>query len=337
MTEFSSPWKGLAPPKHTSTVSGRLVDPELPWRLYWAVDSDRGCLLIFQHQPENRPRQKLPNLRGLEIESRRPQGHRNDLLVIRLKDNEQREIFYQLCLDIISATRLAQSEEEAIEKFLARTWRWHRLLRGSRDDRLSEEEQKGLIGELQLMRQHLFPSIGVAASINAWTGPLDAPKDFEVGRVCIEAKARRGAATPFVAISTEHQLDTKGLDALFLYVAEVTGTTEDDPKGCTVTDVANGVLEEIQERDPSVIDLFEERLLSTGFDWSDNYADKKWLLGPERIFEVAGDFPRITTRAYPTGVTNVRYSIALQDCEQFRSDFNYIASLLTGGKHGDQP
>lgn len=336
MTEFSSPWKGLAPPRQTSTVSGRLVDPELPWRLFWAVDSDRSCLLIFQHQPENRPQQKLPNLRGLEIESRRPQGNKNDLLVIRLKDNEQREIFYQLCLDIISATRLARSEEEAVERFLARTWRWHRLLRGGRDDRLSEEEQKGLIGELQLMREHLFPSIGVAASINAWTGPLDAPKDFEVGRVCIEAKARRGAATPFVAVSTEHQLDTKGLDALFLYVAEVTGTTEDDPTGFTVTELAKGVLEDIQTRDPSVIELFEERLLSTGFDWPDNYTDMKWLLGPERVFEVSEDFPRITPQAYPTGVANVRYSISLQDCEQFRTDFNRIALLLTGGAHGDQ-
>lgn len=336
MTESSDPWKGLAPPEQTSTVSGRRVDPGLQLGLYWAVDADGSCLLIMQHAQENRPRNKLPNLRGLEIETRLPQGGSHALLVIRLKENEQREVFHRLCLDIIAATRLARSEEEAIERFLARTWRWHRLLRGGRDERLSDEEQKGLIGELRLMRQHLFPSIGVEASIKSWTGPLDAPKDFEIGRVCIEAKARRGAATPFVAISTEHQLDTAGLDALFLNVAEVTGTSEDDPKGVTVTGVARSVLEDIQMQVPSVVELIEERLLAVGFDWADHYGDKKWLIGPERVFEVIDGFPRITPQMYPTGATNVRYSISLQDCEPFRTDHARMTLLLAGGVNGDQ-
>lgn len=334
-TDSATPWEGLAPPSQVSTASGRRVDPELQWGLYWAVDADSSCLLILQHERENRPRNKLPKLRGLEIETRQPQAGQHALLVIRLKDNEQQEIFHRLCLDIIASTRLAHSEKEAIERFLARTWRWHRLLRGGRDERLSEEEQKGLIGELQLMRQHLFPTIGVDASINSWTGPLDAPKDFEIGRVCIEAKARRGAATPFVAISTEHQLDTEGLDSLFLSVAEVTGTSEDDPKGVTVTEIARNVLEDIQMQDTSAVELFEERLYRTGFDWSDDYSDKKWLIGSEHIFEVIEGFPRITPQMHPTGATNVRYSISLQDCEPFRTNHAHMNSLLEGEANGN--
>tara|TARA_R100000365_G_C2748176_1_gene79083 strand:- start:2416 stop:3429 length:1014 start_codon:yes stop_codon:yes gene_type:complete len=336
MTEATDPWKDLSPPAQSSTASGRRVDPELQWGLFWAVDVDGSCLLILQHAPENRPRNKLPNLRGLGIETRLPQGGGHALLVIRLRDNEQREIFHRLCLDIIAATRLARSEQEAIERFLARTWRWHRLLRGGRDERLSDEEQKGLIGELRVMQQHLFPSIGIEAAIRSWTGPLDAPKDFEVGRVCIEVKARRGAATPFVSISTEHQLDTTGIDALFLNVAEVTGTSEDDPKGLTMTDVVLSILDEIQEHYPSVVELFEERLLAVGFDWADDYSDRKWLMGADHLFEVVGDFPRITPDMYPAGVTSVRYSIALQDCEAFRTDHARMTSLLAGGTNGDQ-
>lgn len=336
MTDPSDPWKDLAPPAETSTVSGRRVDPGLQWGLYWAVGSDNSCLLILQHAQENRPRSRLPNLRGVEIEARLPQGGSHALLVIRLKDHEQREIFHRLCLDIIAATRLARSEEEAIERFLARTWRWHRLLRGGRDERMSDEEQKGLIGELRLMRQHLFPSIGVEASIKSWTGPLDAPKDFEIGRVCIESKARRGAATPFVAVSTEHQLDTTGLDALFLNVTEVTSSSEEDPKGVTVTDIAGDVLEVVKARDPSVANLLDERLLAVGFDWADDYSDKKWLIGPEHVFQVIEGFPRITPGMYPTGATNVRYSISLHDCEPFRTDHKRMTSLLAGGAHDNK-
>ena len=336
MTEPSDPWKKLPPPAQVSSVSGRRVDPKLRWDIYWAVDANGSCLLILWHAPENRPRNKLPNLRGLEIETRLPQGGHRALLVIRLKDNEQREIFHRLCLDIIEATHLAHSEEEAIERFLARTWRWHWLLRGSREERLSDEEQKGLIGELCLMCQYLFPSIGVKLSITSWTGPLGSPKDFEIGRICIEAKARRSAATPFVAISTEHQLDTEGLDALFLCVSGVTGTSEDDPDGVTVTNIARDVLEKVQIQDTSVVELFEGRLLAAGFDWADNYSDKNWLVGPENVFEVTEDFPRITPQMYPTGASNVRYSISLQDCEPFQTDYPSMILRLTGGENDDQ-
>lgn len=322
------PWGGLVQPVQMSTVSGRRVDSELQWNLYWAVDTDGSCLLIFKHATENRPNRKMPNLRGLEIEERQQNNEEYSLLIIRLKENEQREIFYQLCLDIVAATRSAQDEKDAIERFLARTWRWHRLLRGGRDERLSDEEQKGLIGELQLMHQHLFPSIGIATSISSWIGPLDAPKDFEIGRVCIEAKARRGTATPFVAISTEHQLDTEGLDALFLNVTEVTGTSEDDPNGVTVTDICRHIYDIVQASDPSVIELFEERLLAVGFDWDDNYSDKKWLIGSEHVFNITENFPRVTPNMFPTGVTNVRYSISLRECEKFRSDYSHIISIL---------
>ena len=330
------PWKPISLPDQTSNVSGRRVDPNLPWGMFWAVDVDRNCLLILQHDPVNKPEGKLPKLRGLEVEMRIPETGADSLLVIRLTDDEQREIFHRLCLDIISSTRQANTEKEAVERFLARTWRWHRLLRGGQDGRLSSEEQKGLIGELSVLQQVLMPNIGVRTSVKGWTGPLGAPKDFEIGRVCIEAKARRGAATPFVTISNEHQLDTSGVDALILHVSEVTAAGEDDKDAVTVTDMARMVLQEIETLDASISELFEERLAATGFDWTDDYSDRKWLRGPDHTFEVTGDFPRVTPDMYPTGVGSLRYAISLPDCEPHRIDAEYVNKLIAEGAHGDR-
>ncbi len=336
MTEPPDPWRAISPPDQAASVSGRRVDPAVPWGMFWAVDVDRNCLLILQHQRSNRPTNRLPRLRGLKVETRVPEDGSHDLLAIRLVDAEQREIFHRLCLDIISATTLAQTEEEAIERFLARTWRWHRLLRGGRDGRLSDEEQKGLIGELNVLRRLLFPTVGIQTAIRSWTGPLDAPKDFEVGRVCIEAKARRGAATPYVAISTEHQLDTDGVDALFLHVSEITGASEEDRKAVTVTDVAHAILDDIKTRDLQTVELFEERLTAAGLDWMHDYSDMKWLQGPQHLFEVRDEFPRVTPSLFSTGVSNVRYSISLPDCEPFRSNHEQLRNVILGGLHGDQ-
>lgn len=330
------PWKPISPPDQTSNVSGRRVDPDLPWGMFWAVDADRNCLLILQHDPANKPESKLPKLRGLEVEMRVPETGSVSLLVIKLTDDEQREIFHRLCLDIISATRQANTEKEAVGRFLARTWRWHRFLRGGRDGRLSYEEQKGLIGELGALQQVLIPNIGVRTSVKGWVGPLGAPKDFEIGRVCIEVKARCGAATPFVTISNEHQFDTNGVDALILYVAEITAAGEEDTEAVTITDVAGTLLQEIEKLDASICELFEERLVATGFEWTDDYSDRRWLRGPDHFFEVRGNFPRVTPDMYPTGVGSLKYAIFLPDCEPHRIDSSYLNKLISEGVHGDR-
>ena len=80
-----------------------------------------------------------------------------------------------------------------VAEFLARTWRWHRLLQGSRDGRLGDEEQKGLIGELVVLERRLLrllPVLRALDAVRSWTGPLDTPRDFEISRIHVEAKAR---------------------------------------------------------------------------------------------------------------------------------------------------
>lgn len=155
MIEDSDPWKHLPPPDKLTSLSMRLVDTDLSYRLYWALDAEQRCLLVLPHEAVNSPTNRLPKLRGLEIRLQVPDAEGPAILMLRLKESEQREIFHRLCEDVISATRLARTEKEAVELFLARTWRWHRLLRGGQDDRLSDDEQKGLIGELRVLRHFL--------------------------------------------------------------------------------------------------------------------------------------------------------------------------------------
>lgn len=331
MINSEDPWKNILRPEQESRISSRRVDPSLRWDIYWAVDVDSRCLLVFQHTSGSSSRNRLPNIRGLEVETRVLHETDKILLIVRLKENEQREIFQRLCNDLVSVTRLAHSEEEAVERFLGRTWRWHRLLRGGGDARLSDAEQKGLIGELHFMRNHLFPTIGVRAALRSWTGPLLAPKDFEVGRVCIEVKSRRGAAKPFVSISSEHQLDRRGIDSLFLQVFEVTSSSGEEKRSNTVTEIARNVLEEVRSYDENAVEIFEERLAAVGFDWNDDYSDKRWLQGSEYLFELVEGFPSIAPGMYPAGVSGVRYSVSLPDCEQFRSSYDTLYLQLKGG------
>ncbi len=327
-SESLDPWRGITPPDRLDRVSARRVGPASPWNVFWGVDTKRNCLLMLQLRRDAQVPQQLPRLRGLRVERRSADSDPDDLLILRLLEGEQRDIFHRLCLDIIDATAGAETEAKAVSRFLARTWRWHRLLRGGRDGRLSDEEQKGLFGELGLLEMHLFPVLGISGAVRSWTGPVGAPKDFEIGRICVEVKARSGARSPRVAISSEHQMDSRGIDGLFLHVVEIAEAMDGVADALTITEMAGRIRSSIGARDAITIDLFDARLFATGFDWADDYSDRRWIRGCEHFFNVRDGFPRITPWVLPAGVVNVRYSISLPDCEPFRADVDELTELI---------
>ena len=330
------PWKAIRPPTEANQISARRIPRagSHAWGLYWAIDGQRNCLLILEHRPTRGSSHRLPRLRGLQVETQPTDEGLGERLVVRLTDGELREIFHRFCADIVDATRRSQSEDEAIERFLVRTWRWHRLLKGGGDGRLSEEEQKGLIGELQLLETVLLPAAGAADAVRAWMGPLGAPKDFQLGWVSVETKART-PQTSTVRISSANQLDSNGATRLFLHVTQVSQAVGDSVSGITISEMADRIRDTIASVDISATALFEERLSATGFDWNDDYSDRLWLIGADSLYEVRKGFPRITPSMIPSGVEDVRYVIELPSCESFRVAKTILVEALAGESNGN--
>lgn len=325
------PWTGLEPPASAEIINAKRVDGKHPWNFFWARSVDRKCLLILQCSAASAPKGKLPKLKGIEVALSEPESGGSVMVSLKLTDNQHRDIFHRLCLDIVQAASAARSEIEAGETFLARTWRWHHLLRGGSDSRLSVEEQKGLIGELLVLERYLIPLFGPADATGAWVGPTGLPKDFECGRIAIEAKARRGAARPYVAISSEHQLDASGCDALFLHIVELDAAPEDAASAFTVTDVACRIADRIAADAPAVVERFEGQLVAAGFSRDDDYSSFRWISGPHRFLHVVEDFPCIRPSMFRSGVERVRYDLSLVECEQFRVDDDFVREILKGG------
>lgn len=332
---IDDPWRDLVAPETIGALSARRVDANLPWGFFWARGADRRHLLLLHHDGAASPTGRLPRLKGIETTLSEQETDGSRLLAFRLLDPAQRDIFHRLCLDIIASTAHAAIEADSVAHALARTWRWHHLLRGGADGRLSIEEQKGLIGELLVLDELLLPVIPVIDALTAWRGPLGSPKDFEVGRICIEAKARRGAATPHIAISSEFQLSTDGTDALFLHVAELSQAPADAPNAFCLTDVATRLRNRIVSADGAAVDHFESLVMASGFDWSDSYSDSQFVAGPSRIYRVTEGFPAITPALLTSAISHVRYSIALSDCEPFRVRPDAAQLAINGSTHGN--
>ncbi len=335
MTTTDDPWSGIDPPSEASCISARRM-PEVgtpKWGIYWALDAHQQCLLILQHCHESPRARRLPKLKGLRVECQPAEESSGERLIIRLVDGPQREVFHRFCLDIVNATRHSPTAAEAVDRFLRRTWRWHRLLRGGGDGRLSRDEQKGLVGELYVLERHLLPVIGPGSAVRAWTGPHGATKDFQVGWIGIEAKAR-SPHIQRVRISSADQLHAPETTRVFLHVLEVSSPPKPSAKeSVTITDLASRVREALASCDMEATIRFEECLSAAGFDWNDDYADTPLSIGGSSLFEVSEGFPRITSPMLVSGVEDVRYSIALSQCERFRVDMTVLAQAISGEAH----
>lgn len=322
------PWADIAAPSGADSIRAKRVDPDNPWGFFWGRALDRKCLFVLSHGPDSSPVARLPNLKGVEITDITRGGELDRMLVFKLINEAHRDIFERLCRDIVACASGASSEREAVALTLARTWRWHHLLRGGSDERLSAEEQKGLAGELLLLERQLLGCLSARESVDAWRGPTGSPKDFEIGQVCVEVKARRGAATPHIAISSADQLDTAGIGQLFLYAVDLDQAPAGTLHSFTLTELSARVRDCLVAADASVEMPFEQRLAAAGFDWAHDYSDMIWVEGASRFFDVAEGFPRISASALPPAISHVRYSISLHDCVPFLVEEGRLAAAI---------
>ncbi|SOH95517.1 Putative PD-(D/E)XK family member [Monaibacterium marinum] len=303
----NDPWKGLA------EGNMRRVDAQGKHDFFWATVENKAPALLMGLGPEAEMVADLPALKNIVVQFRTVNGR---ALVISLLDNAHREIFETLCRDIVTAAECAPDQSAALDRVIRRTRRWHFLLKGGSSEGLSKEEQRGLVGELAFLRE-ISTHVSPETAIEGWTGPEGAAKDFEFPAACIEVKARRGAAKPYVRISSEDQLSDVTGQLLFLRVYDVDSAVI--PEGDNLHGhVENTVV--LFEDYPDCLNVLEERLEAVGYERGHDYEKRRWIVGTCRTFAVADGFPRITP-PLTSGVHHVTYAIDLTECTDFITEF----------------
>ncbi|PJJ86034.1 putative PD-(D/E)XK family protein DUF4420 [Brevirhabdus pacifica] len=303
-----SPWEPIEP-----GVAHR-VDKNGRHDFFWSRMPDRSPALVLRLDNVIKPIQPLPKLRHVGAFYRVVEGR--NCYCLTLNERSHLDLFETLCRDVVGAAEAAEDLQSALQRAVRRTMRWHHLLRGGGLG-LSIEEQRGLVGELTLLRE-LVAEIGPMAAAEAWRGPEESAKDFELPGLYIECKARRSAAHPKVRISSEAQLmDIPGA-RLFLRVQDVDTALDGDGGNLVQHVERTGTL---FENDFVAYDVWEQRLIGTGYDPELVEENRTWHLGAVRMFEVRDGFPRIVP-PLPAGVEAVEYGIRLSDCADFQASGN---------------
>lgn len=285
------------------------VDDKHPLDMYASIDVDgvRGLMLLASQEPPAPPSYDILSV----SKSLRADG--KWVLLIRLAEPSLKEPFAYLCADLVESSRLHISENEASQYILSRLTRWRRMMEIAKRG-LSEEELRGLIGELLLLRDRVLPIFGISIGINGWVGPLKAPKDFMLPRVEIEAKTIH-PGTRSIIISSIDQLSTVD-NRLILALIALSPSQIGESGAFSVRELVESIRDKIST-DPAASDEFERRLFDSGYSDAGEYANDCFTAENISYYDVLPDFPRITFATVPVGVISARYQIDLPSIIRF--------------------
>lgn len=313
--------------KEELLAAWRALDSD-QWRKGWrtiAVAKGGHChLLAGRHFPGNEealligftsirvpPAESLPKGRGFVVTKADLGGDVADYTWIALckQDVGNLGLFVMMTDDVISTLNNfeGKQEEKVFNAFLSRIRAWQDFMRHDGNNILGPDAEIGLFGELEILRDIILSGMTISVAVESWQGPLRGVQDFSLKAGAIEVKTTALSSGFIASIGSLEQLDNTLIRPLYLAGVRLTQTVE----GRTLSEQINDLRNLIYE-DTFALGEFNSRLLYAGF--LDAVADqyhRRFLRIESRIFEVCGQFPRLTRENVMSQIRNVNYEIDL--------------------------
>jgi len=297
-------WKELMSSKDLPAF--RRIDERHPLDIYAGIDENRSPLLLLV---TTRVARDLDQFQSLTVRRfRREDGLWSYTLI--LEDSKLSPVFALLCEDLISTTEVV-STELGTEHFFVRLNRWKALL-ASGSAGLSEQETRGLLAELYVLKEILAPRFGFESSALGWAGPEAEEQDFRIEDSSFEVKAVPTGKTR-IRVASLRQLDCIA-GSLQLLVVPMNPASEG--RGLSLITLTTSIREGISNS-PRGSSAFEAKLVLTGFTELDDASSRPYAIGKPICYEVAVGFPALSPTTIPEGVVEASYTIDLSMCKPF--------------------
>ncbi|WP_010677773.1 PD-(D/E)XK motif protein [Bacillus timonensis] len=270
----------------------------------------------------------FPKWRGIEIGQEYfsqigPLKEKN-FLVISQNVEDSEEIFERV-LQFLVERIITESDIPLYTVVYEVLDRWHNFFKRKWDTNLTLEEEMGLFGELYYIYRwlELFPQ-EPPLIIKDWKGPLKNRIDFVNKNAGVEIKTISSKIRDQIKISNELQLELNPvIDNLFLYVLKV---EVNNSIGKSLRNMIELIEEKLTLRAPSLAVKFKELLMEVGI-LGDDYDKNFFFVHEELAFNATEEFPKVTSKSLPLGISNVSYSIDLSHCKSFEVSIEDIFNL----------
>ena len=251
------------------------------------------------------------------------------VIQIATKETTINDVFTSLVNDILSQMASSHSAKDCATTLQARLLKWQRLLQRSRWTGLTEEEQRGLYGELCVLDDYVLDVLNYEHALQTWTGINGTAKDFEfLSGIALEVKTTLTNLPHIVSIANERQLDAIGFKELYLIVRYVEVSQF---SGESLPDRIGRIRQRLQNNTSSLL-KFENLLETIGYSdlHIETYNKLHYVTKSLQLYAVREEFPRIVGNGLLTGVCNIKYSIDMSACDRFTVDIEEMKRSLVG-------
>jgi hypothetical protein len=330
--DLASLWDELAGLDAKPGLTARRCHAEAPLDVYVGLESPGGTRLVLIEATSGALSgvgDVTPRCAGFSVTLERGTTPGRSRIVVRLALSAYRDVFTALVSDLLDSMATAQTEATAVVSFVGRLERWQRLLARHGPDGLSIMEQRGLYGELLLIRDHLLSWTTPDVVAAAWTGPLAKDQDFQFAGCSIEVKVSTTNPDHEVHISNVRQLDESASPSgsLILFHASLEERHEQGESLVSMVDSVRKMMGPLSGR---LDDLIEQ----VGYldVHAPRYAHTGYVIKKRGFFIVRDGFPRILERELRPGVGDVRYTVQLGACAPYSIAESEVIASMRGGK-----
>lgn len=292
--------------EHAQLEAYSRYDGEHPLDIFLGVDDQGRKSLVVTLKAS---RERVVSSKTIAVDFFKRTDGRSSLR-FSLEDDDLRDIFYKFCEDIIESTR-GSDPSDGFSPIVRRWETWITFFQRTALP-LSESEIIGLIGEIHFLQTVMAEKYGADGALEAFIGIDKAHKDFEIDDTWYEVKTIHNGVRA-VKISSIEQLDADNTGKLEIITLDQ-GTPGTD-SNITLNSIVRQFREQLNQT--QLID-FDEKLRKSNYIEDERYDDYNYLFIKRDEYEVAGDFPRITSGMLPVGVTKATYEIDISAIQRHK-------------------
>lgn len=308
----TNPWETLSPAVDTNDLNICFAHRQKSLDFMWAKDSFGNLLFLLHTDSKNIINLKIPNLNGIKIDL--GHFHKKKQLTLALTNQDDTDIFYTLCKDLINCAKNIRDESIAIRFIFLRLEKWQYFLKNSKKT-ADKNFLKGLLGELYFLKNNLLTKYDPQQALSCWKAPSQSVHDFEINNNTVEVKTRSSVNS--VTISSYEQMHTQ-LGNLFLFVLTLAECSREQKNALNIFDIIFEIKKMLNSQNPLLLDTFETLLLNYGFLDLGEYNDIYFQIIKSEIYKIEDGFPRI--ESIPNGIEKISYRINLNSCQNFLTD-----------------
>jgi len=231
-----------------------------------------------------------------------------------LINSSAKQVFYSFCNDLVDSISEKTDEYKAFTALKNRFYSW-KLMFKKDVSTLSEENTKGLFGELYFLKNYMMTICDISTAIETWSGPDGASKDFSKGLDWFEIKTV-AMTSPSVRISSITQLSSTKPGYLTVVRIEKMSEQYEDGQS-SIAEIFRSIINEIDSDETK--EKFITKLVSYGFDITDDSCKMKLKVYSMNHYKVNDTFPRLLeTDIKFQEINKVSYELIINTLEKFK-------------------